>query len=169
MQNKKPVLLCSDSHKLDDIGTSFSWIKAESTFEGLKQIIYDPQFRIVIKDNKPVHPNNSIDSITFNIPNYAKISVKQTYDQKKEKEEKFCFSGVNNTFYLSPFFNCFIGGRGSGKSTILNFLGNFSKNPNSSQKFWDKIQPSFEIKNNFSFEGVSFFEFIGQSEVEKFA
>ena len=72
---------------------------------------------------------------------------------------------------MSPFFNCFVGGRGSGKSTILNFLGQHSKDPSSSQSFWEKIQPSFDTtdSNIFSFEGVTLFEFIGQSEVESFA
>ncbi len=165
----KPVLLCSDAHKLDDIGKKFSWIKSEKTFEGLKQILYDPQSRVTIQDNEPVQPNNVIDSITFNVSADAKITVKQK--DGSEKEEQFCFAGTNNTYYLSPFFNCFIGGRGSGKSTILNFLGQHSKDPNSSQSFWEKIQPSFDTtdSNIFSFEGVTLFEFIGQSEVESFA
>jgi len=165
----KPVLLCSDAHKLDDIGKKFSWIKSEKTFEGLKQIIYDPQSRVAIQDNEPVQPNNVIDSVTFNISTDAKITVKQK--DGSEKEEQFCFAGANGTYYLSPFFNCFIGGRGSGKSTILNFLGQHSKDLSSSQSFWEKIQPSFDTadSNVFSFEGVTLFEFIGQSEVESFA
>ena len=165
----KPVLLCSDAHKLDDIGKKFSWIKSEKTFEGLKQVLYDPQSRVAIQDNEPIQPNNVIDSIIFNISTDAKITVKQK--DGSEKEEQFCFAGANSTYYLSPFFNCFVGGRGSGKSTILNFLGQHSKDPSSSQSFWEKIQPSFDTtdSNIFSFEGVTLFEFIGQSEVESFA
>jgi len=165
----KPVVLCSDAHKLDDIGKKFSWIKSETTFEGLKQILYDPRSRVAIQDNKPVQPNNVISSITFNISPDAKITVKQK--DGSEKEEQFCFAGANSTYYLSPFFNCFVGGRGSGKSTILNFLGQHSKDSGSSQAFWEKIQPSFDTNdsNIFSFEGVALFEFIGQSEVESFA
>src|SRR3989338_2335348 len=165
----KPVLLCSDAHKLDDIGKKFSWIKSEKTFEGLKQVLYDPQSRVAIQDNEPIQHNNVIDSIIFNISTDAKITVKQK--DGSEKEEQFCFAGANSTYYLSPFFNCFVGGRGSGKSTILNFLGQHSKDPSSSQSFWEKIQPSFDTtdSNIFSFEGVTLFEFIGQSEVESFA
>lgn len=165
----KPVLLCSDAHKLDDIGKKFSWIKSEKTFEGLKQILYDPQSRVALQDNQPVQPNNVIESITFNISSDAKITVKQK--DGSEKNEQFCFAGAKSKYYLSPFFNCFIGGRGSGKSTILNFLGQHSQDPNSSQSFWEKLQPSFDTTdlNIFSFEGVSLFEFIGQSEVESFA
>ncbi len=165
----KPVVLCSDAHKLDEIGTKFTWIKSEPTFEGLKQIIYDPYSRILIKDDEPIQPNNVVDNITFKIPNDAKITVKQ--QNGLEKEEDFCFAGVDDTFYLSPFFNCFIGGRGSGKSTILNFLGQHSKDSSSSQLFWEKIQPSFNTCDSkiFSFEGVTLFEFLGQNEIESFA
>ena len=83
----------------------------------------------------------------------------------------FALPGLRNTFYLSPFFNCFIGGRGSGKSTILNFLGQYSRDPSSSEKFWEKISPKFHTKdkNLFTFNGIEVFEYIGQSEVESFA
>ncbi len=45
---KKKVtrIKCSDSRSLKDIGKSFSWIKADPTFEGLKQIIIEPSDRI---------------------------------------------------------------------------------------------------------------------------
>jgi energy-coupling factor transporter ATP-binding protein EcfA2 len=169
------LLDCSDAHyfsnsnEKDKIGNCFTWIKSEPIFDGLKQIIYDPKSRIKILENAPLKPNNIIESITLNISEDSKICVKQKDGQ--EKEESFCFAGVKNTFYLSPFFNCFIGGRGVGKSTILSFLGQHSKNPNSSKIFWEKIQPLFDPsdQNIFSFDGVSMFEFIGQNEVERFA
>jgi len=176
MQNVNDLLLdCSDAHyfsnsnEKDKIGNCFTWIKSEPIFEGLKQIIYDPKSRIKILENAPLKPNNIIETITLNISEDSKIHVKQKDGQ--EKEESFCFAGVKNTFYLSPFFNCFIGGRGVGKSTILSFLGQHSKNPNSSKIFWEKIQPLFDPsdQNIFSFDGVSMFEFIGQNEVERFA
>jgi len=176
MQNVNDLLLdCSDAHyfsnsnEKDKIGNCFTWVKSEPFFEGLKQIIYDPKSRIAILENAPLKPNNIIESITLNISKDSKINVKQ--EDGPEKKESFCFAGVKNTFYLSPFFNCFIGGRGVGKSTILNFLGQYSKNPNSSKMFWDKIQPFFDPydQNIFSFDGVAMFEFIGQNEVERFA
>ncbi len=163
------LIKSSDAHQASETGNGFTWIKSETTFEGLKQIIYDPQSRIAVQVNQPVQPNNVIESITFNISSDAKITVKQK--DGSEKEERFCFAGANSKYYLSPFFNCFIGGRGSGKSTILNFLGQHSKDPKSSQSFWEKLQPSFNTTDLdvFSFGGVSLFEFIGQSEVESFA
>jgi|AntRauTorckE6833_2_1112554.scaffolds.fasta_scaffold04993_1 energy-coupling factor transporter ATP-binding protein EcfA2 len=165
----KPVLLCSDAHNLKDIGSAFTWVKADATFEGLKQVMYDPESRIQLNQRTPVQPTNIINSFTFNVPQDAKINIKQK--DGPEKEEDFCFAGTEETFHLSPFLNCFIGGRGSGKSTILNLLGQHSKNPDSSSAFWNKIQPSFDTKDEsiFTFEGEEIFEFIGQSEVESFA
>jgi len=176
MQKVNDLLLdCSDAHyfsnsnEKDRIGNCLTWIKSEPIFEGLKQIIYDPKSRITVAENAPLKPNNIIKSITLNISKDSRIHVKQEGGQ--EKEELFCFAGVKNTFNLNPFFNCFIGGRGVGKSTILNFLGQHSKDPNSSKMFWGKIQPLFDPsdQNIFSFDGIEMFEFIGQNEVERFA
>lgn len=177
---KKPCVKGSDSHdhqhplgKLKDADSKpiekFCWIKAEPTFEGLKQVVFDPESRVAIQEKQPVQPNNVIDSITFNIPRDAKINIKQK--DGSEKEEPFCFANTKSKYQLSPFLNCFIGGRGSGKSTVLNFLGQHSKDPSSSVSFWEKIQPSFDTTDRsvFTFDGVETFEFIGQSEVESFA
>ena len=57
------------------------------------------------------------------------------------------------------------------KSTILNFLGQYSRDSSSSENFWEKISPKFytKDKNLFTFNGIEVFEYIGQSEVESFA
>ena len=155
----------TDARSLRDVfgpdeNGNFCWIKAEPTFEGLKQIIYEPETRVYVGEEKPRKPINTIDAITLNIPSDAKVG-----------QDKFCFDGNRNSFKLSPYFNCFIGGRGSGKSTILNFLGLHSNNPDSPKKFWDKLNPSFNAsdKNIFNFFGTEIFEFLAQSEIETFA
>lgn len=33
----KPVFLCSDAHRVEDIGSRYTWVKALPTFEGLRQ------------------------------------------------------------------------------------------------------------------------------------
>jgi len=176
---KKACIKGSDSHSQDyPIGKlmdknskpieKYCWIKADATFEGLKQIVYEPETRIFIGEEKPKKPINTIDSIVLKIPAEAKVG-----------EDKFCFAGNDCSYSLSPYFNCFIGGRGSGKSTILNFLGLHSNNPDSSKLFWfgdgkDKkgLNPSgFDPSDNavFSFGGTEIFEFLAQSEIETFA
>lgn len=168
---KKPCVKGSDSHsqnypigKLQDKDSKptekYCWIKAEPTFEGLKQIVYEPESRIFLGVEKPKKPINTIDSITLKIPADSKVN-----------DDKFCFTGTNDSYDLSPYFNCVIGGRGSGKSTILNFLGLHSNNPNSPKNFWRNLSPSFDPndKNIFNFSGTEIFEFLGQSEIETFA
>lgn len=168
---KKACIKGSDSHSQDyPIGKlkdkdskpieKYCWIKAEPTFEGLKQIVYEPETRIFIGEEKPKKPINTIDSITLKLPADAKVG-----------EDKFCFAGNDSSYNLSPYFNCFIGGRGSGKSTILNFLGLHSNHPDSPKKFWDNLSPSFDPNDNdiFSFGGTEIFEFLAQSEIETFA
>lgn len=168
---KKPCIKGSDSHSHDwPIGklkneeskptNKYCWIKATPTFEGLKQIIYEPETRVYIGEEKPKKPINTIDSIDLRIPSDATVG----------EGDSFCFAGSGTSFALSPYFNCFIGGRGSGKSTILNFLGQHSSNPESSIKFWDELNPSFrrDDANIFSFNGAEVFEFLAQSEIESF-
>jgi hypothetical protein len=50
----RPLLQSSDSHSLEEIGTKYSWIKSDLTFEGLKQIIFEPEYRICVEKEKPV-------------------------------------------------------------------------------------------------------------------
>lgn len=62
---KDLLLDCSDAHSFSDakdaggnqikdrIGKCFTWIKADPTFEGLKQIIYEPELRISASYQKP--------------------------------------------------------------------------------------------------------------------
>ncbi|HEX8974827.1 MAG TPA: AAA family ATPase [Patescibacteria group bacterium] len=168
---KKPCIKGSDSHsqdypigKLRDKNSNpiekYCWIKADKTFEGLKQIVYEPETRVNIGEEKPKQPINVINSISLQIDEKAKVG-----------SDKFCFAGKNDTHNLSPYFNCFIGGRGSGKSTLLNFLGLHSNDPKSSDEFWKKLSPSFIPSDGktFSFQGTEIFEFLAQSEIETFA
>lgn len=50
-----PCIHGSDAHLLDDICKPdldrYTWIKADPTFEGLKQIIYEPDGRVQIQLN----------------------------------------------------------------------------------------------------------------------
>lgn len=50
----KPLLQSSDAHSLEQIGTKYSWIKADLTFDGLRQIKYEPKYRISLSKEKPL-------------------------------------------------------------------------------------------------------------------
>ncbi|NYT27813.1 MAG: hypothetical protein H0A76_07895 [Candidatus Thiodubiliella endoseptemdiera] len=47
------MLNSSDAHRIYNIGSKFTWIKANPTFEGLKQIIYEPTDRVKIQELEP--------------------------------------------------------------------------------------------------------------------
>ena len=147
----------------------FCWIKGEPIFETVKQIVYEPEGRVFIGRDKPLEPTNTIERFTLNIPNDAEIELAKKDGSRSS--ESFCFAGHTETYSLSPYFNTFIGGRGTGKSTILNFFGIRSREADSSKDFWATLKPSFSPHDEsvFSHEGVKNFEFIGQSKVEQFA
>lgn len=99
----KPLLQSSDAHSLEQIGKKFSWIKADKTFEGFKQILFEPEDRICLEYERPVLEKDElvIDSIVYN----------------------------DCEIYLSESLNSIIGGRSTGKSTFLNSIANrFGKN-----------------------------------------
>lgn len=108
----KPCLIGSDAHSKKDLIDKFgrfssaneckvTWIKADTTFKGLKQILFEPEERVKIQDAKPESktPYQVIDSIT--------ISESGFWDQ---------------TIPLNQNLVAIIGGRSSGKSTLLSCL-----------------------------------------------
>lgn len=98
----KPCMSGSDAHSLDSLfifpNDKNCWVKASPTFEGLKQIIYEPEERVKLQVSQPDEKNlyQVIDSIVLNEPDF--------------------WSG---TIYLNPNLNTIIGGRSTGKSSIL--------------------------------------------------
>lgn len=98
----KPCIHGSDAHTEDKLfkpdNNRYCWIKADSTFEGLKQILYEPEARVRIQESKPEEKSvyYVIDSVNFDI-------------DKKWK----------GTIQLNPNLNTIIGGRATGKSTLL--------------------------------------------------
>ncbi|WP_231246959.1 TrlF family AAA-like ATPase [Helicobacter pylori] len=157
LESNKPLLQSSDAHKEDSIGKKYTWIKAEKTFEGLKQIIYEPETRVSI--DKPQDPLYKIDCVGLRFDGEVKIT-----DEKGDTP--FCYAGFDQKLYFSPNFTCVIGGRGSGKSTLLQLIVS---------KLYDKslvkglehetIQEYIEIQP----DTVDSVEYLAQNEVEEFA
>ncbi len=115
----KSVIYCSDAHTIGDIGKKLTWIKADPTFEGLKQIIYEPELRVKIQKNDPTESETyaTINSLSINFP--KDLAIK---DDSGEKSN-FCLNG-GYSLELSNNLTCVIGGRGSGKSTLAHILYN---------------------------------------------
>lgn len=97
----KPLLQNSDAHSLDAIGSKYTWIKSDPTFEGLKQIIYEPKERVRIQKEMP--ESEKLDNLMI---------------------EKVSFISTDNwltpdPIYLNKNLNVIIGGKSSGKSILL--------------------------------------------------
>jgi len=116
----------SDAKSLADIGRNNLWIKADPTFEGLKQIIYEPEERVYIGEEPPrkIERNKVIRSITI--------------------------SNSNNWFENKPILLneglvSIIGGKGTGKTAILDLIAYatesykcYEKDENKSKSFLRK-------------------------------
>ncbi|ADO04307.1 ATPase [Helicobacter pylori Cuz20] len=163
LKENKPLLQSSDAHKEDSIGKKYTWIKAEKIFEGLKQIIYEPETRVSVDKEKPQDPLHKIDCVGLHFDE----DVKNT---NEKGDTPFCYAGFNETLFFSPNFTCVIGGRGSGKSTLLQLIASAIKN-NSFVKDLVKdlkhetIQKCIEIQP----DTVDSVEYLAQNEVEEFA
>ncbi len=159
LEYNKPLLQSSDAHKEDSIGKKYTWIKAEKTFEGLKQIIYEPETRVSI--DKPQDPLHKIDCVGLRFDGEVKIT-------NEKGDAPFCYAGFNETLFFSPNFTCVIGGRGSGKSTLLQLIASklYDKSLVEGLKHetiqkYIKIQPDIDIMDSV--------EYLAQNEVEEFA
>lgn len=87
-----PCIIASDAHNLENIGKKYTWIKANPSFEGLRQIIFEP-----------------IDRISFEKPNNLNNSTIISYIKYGDETVNFNRS-----------LNTIIGGRSTGKSTLIN-------------------------------------------------
>jgi len=120
----------SDAHNEDDLfkpkQDRYCWIKADLTFDGLKQIIFEPKDRVRIQSIKPDTKNERhiISEIQF------KGSTKLFGEQK---------------ILLNENLNAIIGGKSSGKSLLLHSIA----------KSIDPEQVK-RINKRLDFEGYSF-------------
>ncbi|WQU33066.1 ATPase [Helicobacter pylori] len=161
LKYNKPLIQSSDAHEEKQIGNKYTWIKAEKTFEGLKQIIYEPETRVSIDEEKPQDPLYKIDCVGLHFNEDIKIT-------NEKGDTPFCYAGFNETLFFSPNFTCVIGGRGSGKSTLLQLIASAIKN-NSFVKGLkhETIQKYIEIQPDIDI--VDSVEYLAQNEVEEFA
>lgn len=116
----KPSILTSDAHKFEDIGSRYTWIKADPTFEGLKQILYEPKSRAIIQEDNPEYEKEKCPFTFISIPNETKVF-------SEDEDIKF----APTTLPLNNSLVSIIGGRGTGKSQLINYLASsFNRNNN---------------------------------------
>lgn len=172
-KRKIPCLKGSDAHSIDypfgkladeksQPTEKYCWIKAEATFEGLRQVLFEPKYRVLIGEKSPIDPLYQIKKVAFDFPKETKVG-----------NDQFCLAGKNE-FCLSPNLTCFIGGRGTGKSTALNLI-------------YEKLNPgetTFEVIKDLKISGnktvndcvhidnddeEKYVEFLSQNEITAFA
>ena len=110
----KPCFIGSDSHSIADIEQKLglwdtsrndqariTWIKADTTFDGLRQTLYEPETRVRIQPSlpEPKAPMHVISSVSFK-------SADGTFNP-------------NQRILLNENLNTIIGGKSSGKSLLL--------------------------------------------------
>lgn len=98
----KPCLHGSDAHELDKLfepdNERYCWIKADPTFNGLKQVIYEPQARARINSLKPEEKADYqvIDKVYINNDDFS-----------------------DKPILFNDKLTCIIGGKSTGKSLLL--------------------------------------------------
>ncbi len=107
----KPCVHGSDAHCEDKLfnpdENRFCWIKADLTFEGLKQILCEPKDRVKIQANRPEEKSG------YHVIKHVEI------------DSEICKQSI----LLNPNLNTIIGGRSTGKSTLLQLIAH-RVNPN---------------------------------------
>ena len=135
-----PMIICSDNHDIKSYTLKKNcWIKADPTFEGLKQIIFEPEERVRIQENNPEYD--------FDKPTFSKISITQPLEVFNGEKVKF-----NKTeLPLNKNLVTVIGGRGTGKSLLLNYIANTFKKEILAYKNKEKTT-DFSNSDNFIIE-----------------
>ena len=99
IQFSLPIIMCSDNHNIREYTTKEKlWIKADMTFEGLKQILFEPEERVRIQATKPDEKD-----------------IYKVIDSIKLDEKGFWQGEIP----LNSNLNTIIGGRSTGKSSLL--------------------------------------------------
>lgn len=120
---KKPVFDASDAHSFDDLerlsgdvtGFEATWIKANPSFEGLKQTLFEPEDRVFIGEEPPVLQRRSSEATKF--IDHLRIQKIPTYSDENGQ----WFKKVDVP--LNPELTAIIGNKGSGKSALADILG----------------------------------------------
>nr|BFF35202.1 hypothetical protein BACT7_00640 [Tenacibaculum mesophilum] len=98
----KPVLWGSDAHDFDSLfepsNKRYCWIKAVRTFEGLRQVLYEPEDRVYIGESRPE------EKTSYHTINYVRFIDSQ-------------FSP--STIPINSNLVTIIGGKSTGKSLLL--------------------------------------------------
>ncbi|MCR6513987.1 hypothetical protein M4I33_03735 [Clostridium sp. LY3-2] len=132
----KPCVWGSDSHEIESLlhpsrgnTNRYTWIKGMNNFEGLKQIIFEPENRVAIQEDTP--------------------NIKADY----QVIDKVKFIDSNNVFMnedivFNEDLNTIIGGKSSGKSLLLSHIARTINGVDENFGHYQTLQ----VKYNYDFE-----------------
>lgn len=131
-------LKCSDAKKLTDISTIYSWIKADPTFSGLLQVVYEPVARVSISPSTPANkkPYRLIKQVRF-IDNTGQVNFPA------------------DPIPINPDLSTLIGGKSTGKSLLLYYIAKTIDPDEVARRLSDvelELAYSFEDNPAFDFE-----------------
>lgn len=116
---KKPMIICSDNHDPRNYNPSENlWIKADCTFEGLKQCVFQPSDRVYVGVIPP-----SLDRVNKNKRNTIGNIVVKRVDEAVHPNLKWFDTEIN----LNSNLVAVIGNKGSGKSALSDIIGSLCK------------------------------------------
>lgn len=148
----KVILHSQDIHDFSKLEKEnykcFTWIKADKTFEGLRQILIEPEERIRLQEKNP----DLIESKT-NVIDFIEFSNSQNWFEEKKIE-------------LNRGLVSIIGEKGSGKTALLDLIsvacdeGIYEKDINKPNSFY------FRAKNKIKGTNIRV-GFVGNNEIKK--
>lgn len=113
------LLDCSDAHAFADssgkdrLGKCFTWIKADPTFDGLRQVVNEPHDRCFIGEIPP-----KVAHVRKNKTKYMK-----TIRIERKPNDTLTETWFDNTIPLNPDLVAIIGNKGRGKSALTDTIG----------------------------------------------
>lgn len=140
----------SDAREFGEIGRQYTWIKGiRPSFESLRNALRNPEDRIRLKDNPPLESGlwTTSQPWIYSPPRQPSRYLRRLV---VEKTNTGFLSGLSVD--LHPGLNCMIGGRGSGKSAVIELL----------RYLWDHKPTHVQMQK---FEDV-FLPESGQAQVE---
>lgn len=103
-----PSIIGSDAHHPNDIGRAYTWVKMSTpSIEGLKLALVDGSSSVIRSDNETTNPNKSSNTLLLSVT---------------IENAKYAGRSTPLAVEFNPWLNSIIGGRGSGKSSVLEFI-----------------------------------------------
>ena len=182
----KPCIWGSDAHDFDKLfepdEQRYCWIKADATFEGIRQILFEPRDRVFIGEYPALF--SRIKSARGNYINSISVNQINGYDERKGIWFK------NFELQLGFELIAIIGNKGKGKSAIADIIGllgnshvnnkdfsflnsdkfrqkGYAENFVGSMKWYDKTLYEKNLNENVDLTTVERVKYIPQSYLEK--